>query len=102
MSGPIEQAGAAYREAGLALKAGPPYPPRRGTRRRLAPTVPSLHRVRNVLARATGLEAATSGVTGRPSNQLSYARAAGGPFRPQGCWRQGSEQRNTESKSRLA
>ena len=29
------------------------------------------------LARATGLEPATSGVTGRHSNQLSYARAMG-------------------------
>jgi hypothetical protein len=29
------------------------------------------------MARATGLEPATSGVTGRHSNQLSYARAAG-------------------------
>ncbi|BAQ44016.1 hypothetical protein Maq22A_c02810 [Methylobacterium aquaticum] len=28
------------------------------------------------MARATGLEPATSGVTGRHSNQLSYARAA--------------------------
>jgi hypothetical protein len=28
------------------------------------------------VARATGLEPATSGVTGRHSNQLSYARAA--------------------------
>lgn len=27
------------------------------------------------MARATGLEPATSGVTGRHSNQLSYARA---------------------------
>jgi hypothetical protein len=27
------------------------------------------------VARATGLEPATSGVTGRHSNQLSYARA---------------------------
>ncbi len=32
------------------------------------------------MARATGLEPATSGVTGRHSNQLSYARA-GGPLR---------------------
>lgn len=29
------------------------------------------------MARATGLEPATSGVTGRHSNQLSYARAGG-------------------------
>ncbi len=29
------------------------------------------------VARATGLEPATSGVTGRHSNQLSYARAGG-------------------------
>lgn len=29
-----------------------------------------------MMARATGLEPATSGVTGRHSNQLSYARAA--------------------------
>jgi hypothetical protein len=29
-----------------------------------------------MLARATGLEPATSGVTGRHSNRLSYARAA--------------------------
>ena len=29
------------------------------------------------MARATGLEPATSGVTGRHSNQLSYARALG-------------------------
>ena len=29
-----------------------------------------------IMARATGLEPATSGVTGRHSNQLSYARAS--------------------------
>jgi hypothetical protein len=33
------------------------------------------------MARATGLEPATSGVTGRHSNQLSYARA----FRAEGA-----------------
>jgi hypothetical protein len=32
-------------------------------------------KVRRKVARATGLEPATSGVTGRHSNQLSYARA---------------------------
>ena len=31
------------------------------------------------VARATGLEPATSGVTGRHSNQLSYARTASRP-----------------------
>ena len=30
-----------------------------------------------MMARATGLEPAASGVTGRRSNQLSYARKAG-------------------------
>ena len=30
---------------------------------------------KEMMARATGLEPATSGVTGRHSNQLSYARA---------------------------
>ena len=33
------------------------------------------------MARATGLEPATSGVTGRHSNQLSYARTAWSPRR---------------------
>ena len=34
------------------------------------------------MARVTGLEPATSGVTGRHSNQLSYTRAAGDARRP--------------------
>src|SRR5215203_2209366 len=44
------------------------------------------------MARATGLEPATSGVTGRHSNQLSYARA-GGPLT-------GSEERDLVSSPR--
>ena len=33
------------------------------------------------MARVTGLEPATSGVTGRRSNQLSYTRSASAPKR---------------------
>jgi hypothetical protein len=49
---------------------------------------PDVWRVRAMMvcekvARATGLEPATSGVTGRHSNQLSYARAwTGGLYDP--------------------
>jgi hypothetical protein len=38
---------------------------------------PSISPQALIVARATGLEPATSGVTGRHSNQLSYARAGG-------------------------
>ena len=34
-----------------------------------------LHQLRKGVARVTGLEPATSGVTGRRSNQLSYSRS---------------------------
>jgi hypothetical protein len=37
-----------------------------------------LHAVAMIMARVTGLEPATSGVTGRRSNQLSYTRNSKG------------------------
>ena len=51
--------------------------PPNNTLRRVAATANSRSdkNVLVVLARATGLEPATSGVTGRRSNQLSYTRA---------------------------
>ena len=43
------------------------------------------------MARATGLEPATLGVTGRYSNQLSYARAFRGPRAGRGRSGEGAE-----------
>jgi hypothetical protein len=42
----------------------------------------SIKRWRKKLARVTGLEPATSGVTGRRSNRLSYTRMRSAPHSP--------------------
>ena len=46
-------------------------------------------KIREGVARETGLEPATSGVTGRRSNQLSYSRS--GEAVPRATWRPCSE-----------
>jgi hypothetical protein len=50
------------------------------------------------MARATGLEPATSGVTGRHSNQLSYARAGLRGHRPQRGWDYGAGPKVSSAK----
>ncbi len=47
-----------------------------------------------LLARETGLEPATSGVTGRRSNQLSYSRSKATAFRLGSLRRQGRPELN--------